>query len=508
MIRRAFILASLCGFAILVLFGFTLAFAHAAPTHALAAFEPTPIPAHPQRASPSLDTAQVTLPNELLQAILTLLQKQRSPQSVLNALSASTRFALTSARLEENWALVSLGAVDWAANEPGYVGSGEAGKLLLGSQQQGEWRLEIEGTPGFAELLATAPNSFISPQAKTLLAQTSNPNATLQPQAITPTVNYKWPWPATNTFYWWQGWHSRAALDMGTTRSDRRVLASAEGVVSFICKGKLGAAVKIKDADGVTLEYWHIDSKLLDARIKEGALLTQGQLLGSLRPGTWVDPTCGNQFTQQSASSAHVHWELPKDRVITIDGWAIQFPKSTFSNGTQQRSCNGSCSINYIGFTSSNTVNTLTDGPAQMWVAPDVGLVQRGEVITLAINLSNTQNLGAFQFNLNYSPTLLSVQKIWLSSWPTSTGRAFISVGPSISDTAGTAAFGAFSLGAGLTSTHGAGTLAYIRVRANAVGTATLSLSSAQTTNTTGTVLSLVAHNALLAVVDGCPRRL
>ena len=306
------IFASLWLVAIFALFGVTVAFAHAAPAQVVEATPtPRPLPAlgvpiktqlsmqmsNAGRA-PFLNIEQVALPDDLLQAILEMLQKHLIAQRVQNPLSDSTRFVLTSARLEEDWALVSLGAVDGANSVPGYVGNGEAGALILAHFDNSQWLVAIEDTPAFDELLADAPDAFVSAEAKALLrSQTPSANSA---EAITPTVVYKWPWAASSTFYWWQGWHSRSALDMGTTRSDRRVLASASGVVRFICKGKLGAAVKMKDADGVTLEYWHIDTKLLDADIKEGAVLTQGQVLGSLRPGTWVDPTCARWMVSSS----------------------------------------------------------------------------------------------------------------------------------------------------------------------------------------------------------------
>ncbi len=497
-----FVFASLWCFAAIALFGFTVAFAQAAPMQPVEA-TPTPRPLRtlhtldipiktqlPMQMSlngraPFLNIEQVALPDDLLQAILKTLSSELDAKTAkADEAIHGTQFALTSARVEEGWALISLGSVDGAASVPGYVGNGEAGALILAHFENGNWLLAIEGTPAFAELLADVPDAFINQQAKSLLLQTPNSNA---PQAITPTVTYKWPWPAGSKFYWWQGWHSRSALDMGTLRTDRRVLASASGVVRFICKGKLGAAIKIKDADGVTLEYWHIDSKLLDPDVKEGALLGQGQILGSLRPGTWVDPTCGNQFTQQSATNSHLHWELPKDRPITIDGWTITQTQSVFTNGAQKRVCVGACFSSFVSFDSSNIAFS---GLPQIRLSPDMGLASRGEVITLAVSISNARNLSALQFVLNYSPAQFTVQSMAPGDWA---GRMSISAGPNtLTPTVGTATFSATG---SLANNTGAGTLAYIGMRAHSVGTASLQISS-----------TLASHNAVLTVVEsGCP---
>ena len=498
--HRAPITRIILAFAGLWLF---VVFAHTAPAQAA---EPTPPPLHapdsptktqlPMQLSlngraPFLNVEQVPLPDALTQAVLVALQKQLISQRVQNPLRDSARYVLTSARLEGNWAFISVGALDDATSVPGYVGSGEAGQLMVGhrvNSVNGDWELGIEGTPEFATLIAATPDALVNPQAKSLLLQTPNSNSN-SPEIITPTVIYKWPWPATSKFYWWQGWHTRSALDMGTLRTDRRVLASAGGVVRFMCKGKLGAAIKIKDADGVTLEYWHIDTKLLDPDVKEGALLVQGQILGSLRPGTWVDPTCGNQFTQQSATNSHLHWNLPNDRPITIDGWTSRQPQSVFTNGTQKRTCVGSCFRSYVSFDSSNVAFS---GPPQIRLSPDVSLASRGEVITLAVSISNAQNLGALQFGLAYSPSQLSVQNIVLAGWA---GGVLT---PVISLTAGTAVF---STSSALISSTGTSPLAYIAVRANTVGTATLKISAAQTTH----ISSTLTQNAVLTIVPGCP---
>ena len=499
-----FVFACLWLLAMFALFGVTVAFAHAAPAQIIEAtptLRPLPsldipiktqLPMQMSNAgrAPFLNIEQVMLPDDLLQAILEGLQKHVISQRVRGSeaedpLRDSTRFVLTSARLEENWALVSLGAVDGTNGVPGYVGDGESGALILAHLANGQWQIAIEGESEFDALLADAPDAFVNAEAKSLLRmQTPTANSA---EAITPTVVYKWPWAAGSTFYWWQGWHSRSALDMGTTRSDRRVLASASGVVRFICKGKLGAAVKIKDADGVTLEYWHIDTKLLDIDIKEGAVLTQGQVLGSLRPGTWVDPTCGNQFTQQSATNAHVHWELPKDRPFIVEGWTITQTQSVFTNGSQKRVCVGACYSSFVGFNSSNIAFS---GRTQLSVAPALGLIGQGEPITLAVGISNVRDLSAFQISLSYSPTQLALQNIASGDWQTDTDRVFTNTITTIfTPSVGLAAFN--KVGADRTSA-----VAYIGVRARTVGTATLTIGTPQDATLTGT--------ATFSVVAGC----
>ena len=393
------------------------------------------IPNAQARSSQPRALAEPSLPADLAPAVTSALSAHPS--------YSGTHFAITSAHIQADWALVSVGALDGPTAldgfQEGYIGSRDGGLLLIAAQENGRWQITIEGEPDFAAQARRAPDALLSPQAKSLLAPRSNTS----PSAAQ-AVNYKWPWPAGLSWRWLQGWHTRA-MDIGTDGADKRVLASADGVIIYVCKGNLGAALKVRDADGVVLEYWHIDSALLSGAVQLGATVSQGQWLGTLRPGSWTDSSaCGTQYTSQNASTGHVHWVLPTDRTFTVDGWSITFPNSTFVNGEQSRTCNGGCWASANFFASSNQPHdepnppaatptpsltptetaTPTDTPlptttatpiisAALSIEPAFLVTQTGRLITAHVVLRSADiDLSELTLGIGYSPTVLSLEGI------------------------------------------------------------------------------------------------
>ncbi|MBC7233441.1 MAG: hypothetical protein H5T68_09420 [Chloroflexi bacterium] len=114
--------------------------------------------------------------------------------------------------------------------------------------------------------------------------------------------------------------------------------------------------------------------------------------------------------------------------------------------------------------------------------------------------ISNVTNLGAFQFTLAYSPSLVHVQDITLGPFPGSSGRNFIAVGPAISNTIGTATFGAYSLGSTPPGPSGSGVLAHLRLLPHAVGTALLDLTDVQVTNVPGVPITPTIQDGILHI--------
>jgi hypothetical protein len=88
---------------------------------------------------------------------------------------------------------------------------------------------------------------------------------------------------------------------------------------------QLSTIVDIKHADGEVLRYIHIDKHTINFdRIKVGRNVPQGLVLGELKPDTWQDGRCG--YTNQSKTVSHIHWVVPVDRRLIIDGWSILYP--------------------------------------------------------------------------------------------------------------------------------------------------------------------------------------
>jgi PKD repeat protein len=149
---------------------------------------------------------------------------------------------------------------------------------------------------------------------------------------------------------------------------------------------------------------------------------------------------------------------------------------------------------NYITVTSIPVTATVVS------IDPSTAQANPGVPITVAVAISNVTNLGSFQFTLAYSPTLVTVQNITLGEFPGSTGRSFTPVGPNIDNNAGTATFGAFSLGATPAGPSGSGALAYVRLLPQAGGTAALVLSRVQVANVPGQSIQVVTRNGTLFI--------
>jgi len=146
---------------------------------------------------------------------------------------------------------------------------------------------------------------------------------------------------------------------------------------------------------------------------------------------------------------------------------------------------------------------TVTGVPVTATVVsidPSTAQANPGVPITVAVAISNVTNLGSFQFTLAYSPSLVTVQNITLGEFPGSTGRSFTPVGPNIDNNAGTATFGAFSLGATPAGPSGSGALAYVRLLPQAGGTAVLVLSGVQVANVPGQSIQVVTRNGTLLI--------
>jgi hypothetical protein len=266
--------------------------------------------------SVEVDKAAIDLDTAITDAVSMSLA--RRPAHLLTG----TRFRVISATTQPDWALVSVVALDDPHLDPHAPDAGGLSKLVLVQQlPDGTWEAAIDGEPAFARLLEATPAPLLAADAKTILG----PDPTLKTNS---TVSYKFPWPSGQAWGWWQGWHT-SAHDLGTTSTDRRVLAAAEGVVSAVYSCTLSTIIDLKHADGAVFRYIHIDKQSVDtASLRVGVRIPQGFVLGVVKPDTWSDGNCG--YTTQSPGWAHIHWVMPTDRPITLDGWTITFPSNTW----------------------------------------------------------------------------------------------------------------------------------------------------------------------------------
>jgi PKD repeat protein len=157
----------------------------------------------------------------------------------------------------------------------------------------------------------------------------------------------------------------------------------------------------------------------------------------------------------------------------------------------------GDASIVRSGFI---TVSLVPSSTMVMRVAPTTAMANVGTPMTVSVDISNVTNLGSFQFTLAYNPSLVQVQAVSLAEFPSSTGRSFGPVGPTIDNTAGTASFGAMSLGSSPAGPNGIGRLAYVRLLPLAAGTSGLHLSGTQVSDIQSNPLSLVTQDGSLTI--------
>src|SRR5262245_42270992 len=112
---------------------------------------------HAQVSSITLDTSYVSIPDQLVADIRTILQNK--PANLL----VGSKYALTSGRIENKWALISVAALDGPYSSTEYTGVGDSTALIIATQFTDElWQGDIQGTTAFTDMVERAPTWFIS----------------------------------------------------------------------------------------------------------------------------------------------------------------------------------------------------------------------------------------------------------------------------------------------------------------------------------------------------------
>ena len=120
--------------------------------------------------------------------------------------------------------------------------------------------------------------------------------------------------------------------------------------------------------------------------------------------------------------------------------------------------------------------------------------------------MDNAVDLGSFEFELSYQPTVIYVKGVELGPFLGSTGRSTGVVGPVIDNVAGWMSFGAFSFGS-QPGPSGTGTLATITFSTAGMGTSLLDLQNSQVTDTQGNPQTPVTEEDGVASVMSGPYR-
>jgi len=145
---------------------------------------------------------------------------------------------------------------------------------------------------------------------------------------------------------------------------------------------------------------------------------------------------------------------------------------------------------------------TSSAGEVILRISPPARAVILGEAFTVDVVIDNTVDLGSFEFELSYQPTVIYVKRVELGPFLGSTGRSTGVVGPVIDNVAGRVSFGAFSFGSE-PGPSGTGTLATIIFSTAGVGTSLLDLQNSQVTDTQGNPqLPLTEEDGVASIVS------
>ena len=123
---------------------------------------------------------------------------------------------------------------------------------------------------------------------------------------------------------------------------------------------------------------------------------------------------------------------------------------------------------------------TSVQAPASLAIEPSEGTVTVGEIFTRSVTIKNAEDMGAFEFTLQYNKSALKVRKVTLGSFPSSTGRTFTALDPLIDEASGKVTFGAYSIGSTPNGANGQGVIAIIEFLALAEGSSNLLFEHAQ----------------------------
>jgi hypothetical protein len=128
----------------------------------------------------------------------------------------------------------------------------------------------------------------------------------------------------------------------------------------------------------------------------------------------------------------------------------------------------------------------FSDGGSPVVRIDPVGsTVMVGESFTVSVMIDDASDLGAFQFDLLYISTIVTVDDVTLGGFPGSTGRTVISLDPKIDNDAGRVTFGAASYESD-PGPEGMGTLALITLTSQGEGVSGLELQRIWVMDTSG----------------------
>jgi hypothetical protein len=130
---------------------------------------------------------------------------------------------------------------------------------------------------------------------------------------------------------------------------------------------------------------------------------------------------------------------------------------------------------------------------------PNSQTVELGEHFTVVVMIDECSDLGAFQFHLFYTPTIVTVDSVTLSAFLGSTGRSADPLGPEIDNEAGKVAFGGWSFGEA-SGPNGTEELVTISLIAQGEGESPLNLQRVRVVDSGGNSQAVIVEDGLVVV--------
>jgi hypothetical protein len=138
-------------------------------------------------------------------------------------------------------------------------------------------------------------------------------------------------------------------------------------------------------------------------------------------------------------------------------------------------------------------------------IEPTELVVGLNETFVVQVMIEEANNLGAFQFNLIYDPSVLQVTQTALGAFLESTGNSAVAIGPEVNNTEGKVTFGAISFG-NAAGPSGRGVLATITCVVQGEGSTALGLQEVHVMDTAASVQGVTVEDGQVVVRDaGAP---
>lgn len=299
------------------------------------------------------------------------------------------RFGVSFTDLQENIVQFTLISFDSIYFSEEAVGNDESSYVFLAIKENNKWLLSYEGGPNYLEILDKVPQDIINEKSKIILKEKSRweklSHSLASKTSAAELTNYKFPWKANDKWTWWTRspyptWHGghdsrctdyqtnptigkppSCAIDFGANGvTDKTILASTAGAVQVRCLGNMTANVSIKDSNGITLQYFHLDKNTLNTTSFKDGYVEQGEVLGKVKVGdfSFSADGCGVSYGN---TAGHLHLIIPTNGII-LDSWLFSYHNSITKNSS------GSTKIAGSSFLSTNGIDRCNPPPTGDWI--------------------------------------------------------------------------------------------------------------------------------------------